>query len=146
MFSKTSPSFFFFHFISFIFPLKRRKKPPDDGLFLRPDCIHLGPKSESSSHSFSLHQTAPFLHPPVKIKFVGQHPPIISPRLRRIQTATQLLSDGDGDAEGVGSHQRGDVTGRVQQRCVNTLGILQGCTERLNKSVARCMYITISQN
>ncbi|KAG7224036.1 hypothetical protein INR49_015293, partial [Caranx melampygus] len=59
------------------------------------------------------------------VKFVGQHPPVISPGLRRIQAATQLLSDGDRDAEGVGPNQCGDVTGRVQKRRVNTLGILQ---------------------
>lgn len=56
---------------------------------------------------------------------MGQHPPVIAPGLRRVQAATQLLSDGDRDAEGVGSNQCGDVTGRVQKRRVNTLRILQ---------------------
>lgn len=46
---------------------------------------------------------------------MGQHPPVVAAGLRRIQAAAQLLADGDGDAEGVGSHQRGDVAGRVQQ-------------------------------
>lgn len=70
---------------------------------------------------------APFhlLHPPVEVELVGQHPPVISPGLGCVQAAAQLLSDGDGDAERVGPHQRGDVTGRVQQRRVDALGILQ---------------------
>lgn len=61
---------------------------------------------------------------------MGQHPPVVSSGLRRIQAAAQLLSDGDGDAEGIGSHQSGDVTGGVQQGRVNTLGILQRERER----------------
>lgn len=56
---------------------------------------------------------------------MGQHPPVVPSGLRRVQAAAQLLPDGDGDAEGVGSHQRGDVTGRIQQGRVDTLGILQ---------------------
>lgn len=60
---------------------------------------------------------------------MGQHPPVIAPGLRRVQAATQLLSDGDRDAEGVGSNQCGDVTGRVQKRRVNTLRILQRQSE-----------------
>lgn len=31
---------------------------------------------------------------PVKVEFVGQHPPVVASGLRCIQTATQLLSDG----------------------------------------------------
>lgn len=72
-----------------------------------------------------------FLHPPVKVKLVGQHPPVVPPGLRGVQAPAQLLPDGDGDAKGVGSHQCGDVTGGVQQRCVNALGILKKTRERV---------------
>lgn len=85
------------------------------------------------THFLSLSDRPLFLRPPVKVKFVGQHPPVIPPGLRRIQAATQLLSDGDGDAEGIGSHQSGDVAGGVQQGRVNTLGILQREKERETK-------------
>lgn len=95
----------------------------------------------TSSHSPCLPPRQPCSSTaPVKVKLVGQHPPVIPPGLRRIQAATQLLSDGDGDAEGIGPHQRGDVTGRVQQRRINTLGILQ--KERGDRDyTSGCTYI-----
>lgn len=70
---------------------------------------------------------APFqlLHPPVEVELVGQHPPVVPPGLGCVQAAAQLLPDGDWDAERVGPHQCGDVTGRVQQGRVNALGILR---------------------
>lgn len=64
-------------------------------------------------------------HPPIEVELVGQHPPVVPPGLGRVQAAAQLLPDGEGDAEGVRPHQRGDVTGRVQQRRVDALGVLQ---------------------
>lgn len=44
------------------------------------------------------------LYPPVKVEFVGQHPPVIAPRLWCVQTSTQLLSDGDRDSKCIWSH------------------------------------------
>lgn len=41
---------------------------------------------------------------PVKVEFVGQHPPVVASGLWCIQAATQLLSDGQRNAEGVGPH------------------------------------------
>lgn len=69
------------------------------------------------------------LHPPVEVELVGQHPPVVPSGLGGVQAAAELLPDGDGDAEGVGPHQRGDVTGRVQQRRVNALGVLRRAGE-----------------
>lgn len=56
---------------------------------------------------------------------MGQHPPVVPPSLGCVQAATQFLPDGEWDAKRVGPHQRGDVAGRVQQRRINALGILQ---------------------
>lgn len=56
---------------------------------------------------------------------MGQHPPVVPSGLGGVQAAAQLLPDGEWDAKRVGPHQRGDVAGRIQQRCVNALGILQ---------------------
>lgn len=84
-------------------------------------------KGLSLSHRLTrfLSWAALLLNPPVKVKFVGQHPPVIAPGLWCVQAATQLLSNGDRDAEGIGPDQCGDVAGGVQQRGVNALGILQ---------------------
>lgn len=76
------------------------------------------------------------LHPPVEVELVGQHPPVVPPGLGRIQAAAQLLPDGDGDAERVWPHQRGDVAGRVQQRRVDALGILQRTEVNANQRQA----------
>ena len=61
---------------------------------------------------------------PVQAELVSQHPPVVASGLGRVKAATQLLSDGQGDAEGVGPHQSCDVAGRVHQGCVYALDVL----------------------
>lgn len=41
---------------------------------------------------------------PVEVEFVSQDPPVVASDLRSVQAATQLLSDGQRDAEGVRTH------------------------------------------
>lgn len=74
---------------------------------------------------------------------MGQHPPVIASGLRRVQAAAQLLADGDRDAEGVGSHQRGDVAGRVQQGRVDALGVLRGWGRREGGKEGRSLSTVI---
>lgn len=62
---------------------------------------------------------------PVQVEFVRQHPPVVAAGLGGVQAAAELLANGEGNAEGIGPHQRGDVTGRVQQRGVDALGVLR---------------------
>ena len=62
---------------------------------------------------------------------MGQHPPVIgSSGLGRVKAATELLSDGERDTEGVEPHQGGDVASRVHESRVNVLGILRWRTDR----------------
>lgn len=64
---------------------------------------------------------------------MGQHPPVVASGLRSVQTAAQLLPDGQRDAEGVWPHQGGDVAGRVHQRRVYALDLLVGQTRQEEK-------------
>lgn len=67
---------------------------------------------------------------PVQVEFAGQHPPVVASGLRSVQTAAQFLPDGQRDAEGVGSHQGGDVAGGVHQGRVYALDLLVGQREK----------------
>lgn len=60
---------------------------------------------------------------------MSQHPPVVASGLRSVQTAAQLLPDGQRDAEGVWPHQGGDVAGRVHQGRVYALDLLVGQTK-----------------
>lgn len=50
---------------------------------------------------------------------MGQHPPVMTPRLWGIQAATELLPDRGRDAESTGSRHGGDGARWIQQRQID---------------------------
>lgn len=65
---------------------------------------------------------------PVHGELLGEKPPVISSGIGSIQAVADLLPDGEGDFEGVGSHLGGGggATAVVRAKGVKGAGVLQG--------------------
>lgn len=72
-----------------------------------------------SPGALCLTETGARPRPPVQVQLMGQHPPVMTSRLRGVQAATELLPDRGRDAEGAGSRHGGDGARWVQQRQID---------------------------